>query len=255
VRQLCACHPQVVDGYAGAVTLVSGFVDGQVRPRFVMVGGEVLTPAMRRQISAGFAAPVYDTYGSHEFNLIAWECKETGQLHTCDDGMIVEVLKDGRAAAAGERGELVGTNLHAYAMPFIRFQLGDVVTKGADACACGQPFSTIRNVQGRMIDYFPLPDGRLLHPYELVDTMLVLAPWIREYQLVQQRKERVVLRVVPATPPAPPDLAGLHNALSARLGAGVQFEIELATEIQRDASGKFRVACSLLNSHYDALSS
>jgi len=257
VRQLCACRPQVINSMVGVATLVSGFMDEQarrqVRPRFLMVGGEVLTPAMRRQIAAGFAAPVYENYGSHEFNLIAWECKETGELHVCDDATVVEVLKDGRPAAAGERGELVGTNLHAYAMPFIRFRLGDVVTKGADACACGQPFSTIRDVQGRMIDYFPLPDGRLMHPYELVDAMLAAAPWIREYQLVQERKDRVVLRAVPAAPPTPQELAGLQKALSVRLGAGVQFEIELAAEIQRDPSGKFRVSRSLVNSHYDDL--
>jgi phenylacetate-CoA ligase len=255
LRQLCACRPQIISGLSGAVTLVAGFMDEQtrrqVKPRHVAVGGEVLTPAMRRQICEGFGAPVYNRYGSHEFNLIAWECKETGELHTCDDGMIVEVLKDGRPAVAGERGEVVGTNLHAYAMPFIRFRLGDIVTKGADTCACGQPFSTIRDVQGRMIDYFPLPDGRLMHPYEIVEIILDVAPWIREYQLVQQRKDRVVLRAVPVASPVPADLARLESALAARLGPVVQFEIELATEIQRDASGKFRVSCSLVNSQYD----
>jgi len=45
----------------------------------------------------------FNTYASQAFNLIAWECKETGEFHTCDDGMIVEVLKDGRPAAMGER--------------------------------------------------------------------------------------------------------------------------------------------------------
>jgi len=38
---------------------------------------------------------------SPEFNVIAWEGKETGELHMCDDGVIVEILKDGRPAAAG----------------------------------------------------------------------------------------------------------------------------------------------------------
>ncbi len=76
--------------------------------------------------------------------------------------------KDGRPAAPGERGEVVLTALHSFAMPFIRFRLGDIVTKGDSHCACGQPFATIRSVQGRMFDYFPLPDGRLVHPYEII---------------------------------------------------------------------------------------
>jgi len=84
-----------------------------------MVGGETLTEPMRKEIQQAFGGPVYATYGSQELNLIAWECKETGELHTCDDGVMVEVLADGRAAGPGERGELVGTNLHFDAMLFI----------------------------------------------------------------------------------------------------------------------------------------
>ena len=82
---------------------------------------------MRRHITETFAAPVFNLYASNEFNVIAWECQETGELHTCDDGVIIEVLKDGRPAAAGERGEVVGTNLHSFAMPLIRFRLGDII--------------------------------------------------------------------------------------------------------------------------------
>ncbi len=55
-----------------------------------------------------------------------------------------------------------------------------------------------------MIDYFPLPDGRLLHPYEIV-SRLVWGPaeWLRQYQLVQERRDRVVLYAVVADPRLP----------------------------------------------------
>jgi phenylacetate-coenzyme A ligase PaaK-like adenylate-forming protein len=36
-----------------------------------------------------------------------------------DMGLLLEVLKDGSPAAEGERGELLGTNLHAHAMPLM----------------------------------------------------------------------------------------------------------------------------------------
>ncbi len=78
---------------------------------------------------------------------MAWECRHSGDLHTCDDGVLVEVLRDGRPAEPGERGEVVVTNLHAYAMPFIRYRIGDLATRGAP-CGCGAPFSTIGEITG-----------------------------------------------------------------------------------------------------------
>jgi phenylacetate-coenzyme A ligase PaaK-like adenylate-forming protein len=42
-----------------------------VRPRFIAVGGEVLTPLMRHSIAEAFAAPVFDLYASQEFVFLA----------------------------------------------------------------------------------------------------------------------------------------------------------------------------------------
>jgi phenylacetate-CoA ligase len=209
---------------------------------------------MRSQISKAFSAPVFDTYGSHEFNLIAWECKETGEYHTCDDGIILEVLKDGRPAAKDERGEVVGTNLHSLAMPFIRYRLGDIVTKGFEVCRCGQPFSTIRTIQGRMIDYFHLPRGRIIHPYEITQILKRDADsWIRQHQLIQEREDRIILQVVPSFTPSPQEILKLKESVNTLLGQGVEFQIILVSEIEIDQIGKFRVSRSLVQSAYDGI--
>jgi phenylacetate-CoA ligase len=208
---------------------------------------------MRRQITKAFKAPVFEAYTSREFGVIAWECKETGELHTSDDSVIVEVLKDGRPGAKGERGEVVGTSLHSFAMPFIRYSLGDIVTKGSETCRCGQPFSAIRGIQGRMIDYFPLPGGRMIHPYEIVLALLQEAPWIRQYQLIQEREDRIALRVVPSITPTPQELARLKEAVSKLLGRDVEFRVVLVPEIQLEPNGKFRVSRSFVKSAYDGI--
>ncbi|MDP6439463.1 MAG: hypothetical protein QGH74_07510, partial [Candidatus Brocadiia bacterium] len=182
LRVLRRYRPDALGGYPGALSRIAEATTErdrrEISPGILAAGGEVLTGAMREQIRRGFQAPVYNLYGSNELPLIAWECKETGELHTCDDGVIVEVLKNGRPAGPGEQGELVGTNLHSFAMPFIRYRQGDVVTRGAGRCACGQPFSTMRAIEGRTIDYFTLPDGRLMHPYQAVYAVLDAAPWL-----------------------------------------------------------------------------
>ena len=208
---------------------------------------------MRKQIQAAFRAPIFEIYASHEFNMIAWQCKETGEFHVCDDGLVLEVIKDGRPARPGERGEVVATNLHSFAMPYLRYRLGDVVTKGSEACRCGQPFSTIRAIQGRMIDYFCLPRGKLIHPYEVITILVEDTDWIRQYRLVQEREDRIVVQVIPSTPISAGRVSMLKDRMSRVLGPETEIDVTLVTEIPLESSGKFRVSRSLVHSEYDGL--
>lgn len=242
--------PDFLGGYPGVLLRLAEMADHRdrsaIRPRVIWVGGEVLTETMRRGISRTFGCRVYDCYASEEFRLIAWECRETGELHVLDENVIVEVLKDGRPAEPGETGEVVATGLHSYAMPFIRYRLGDVATMGSTPCACGLPCSTIREVQGRTIDYFTLPRGRLLHPYEIIRAMHQTADWIWGHQLVQERTDRVVLHAVPRGSPPQGAVGRLERAVKEILGPGVEFSVALVGTLEPGAGGKLRYARSLL---------
>ena len=245
--------PHVLNGFPSVlVHMATELGEGLcgIRPRLVTVGGELLTAPMRERISAAFHAPVLQYYASHELHMIGWECRVTGDLHVCDDGLIVEVLDGDRPVAPGGTGELVATALHSFAMPFLRFRLGDLVTRGTDACRCGAPFSTLRVVQGRMLDYFRLRD-RALHPYHVISTIRDGSSWIARFQLVQERVDAITLRVVPRAAPAPEEMDRLREAMRARIGAGVEVRVELVGEIGREPSGKFRVSRSLVGSAYE----
>ena len=249
-------QPDVLAGYSGSLATVAKTVatSGRlsIHPRLIVCGSEVLTPLMARQISEAFHAPVYDTYASHEFGGIACECKTTGNYHVVDDGLILEVLQEGQPVALGGRGAVVGTSLHAYAMPFIRYELGDVVTRAADSCACGQPFSTLSGIQGRMIDFCPLPDGRTIHPYELLKVVRDDAyAWMHQYQFVQERRDRIVLRYVPRRPPSPDEEGRLRERLSQLFGPEVDFALRAVDDIASEPHGKFRIYRSLVASLYE----
>jgi phenylacetate-CoA ligase len=255
VARLRTIGVAVLVGYPGALAAVARAIDAQelraLGLRFVSTGGEVLTPAQRAEIAAGFGVPLYDSYGSREFDLLAHECPQAGGYHVADDGLILEVVRDGQPVAEGDRGEVVGTCLHAWAMPFIRYALGDLVTRGAPACACGQPFSTIREITGRMIDAFSLPDGRVVHPYGVFIPIRARSPWIRQLQVTQTRIDHVVMRVVAAEAPSPQALDLVRGMAAAELGPAVRFDVEVVPEIQSEPSGKFRMYRSLVRSDYD----
>jgi len=243
-------RPDVLAGYGGTLALIACHATErdrcEIRPRLILSGAEVLTEASRRQIGSVFGAAVRDLYGAQEVGLIAWECRQTGELHVCDDSVIVEVLKDGRQAGPGEEGEVVVTGIHFFAAPFIRYRLADIVTVGSDTCRCGEPFSTFRQVQGRTLDHLLLPDGRLVHPYQVINTFYETAEWLWSYQLAQEGLTQVTLRVVPSRQPTPEETARVEEAVRRILGPQVDFRIVLVPEIRPGPGGKFRPAYSLV---------
>jgi phenylacetate-coenzyme A ligase PaaK-like adenylate-forming protein len=258
VARLDALRPDVIIGFPGVLSRIGHAMAQErpraLRPRLVIAGGEVLTPLLRRQIAESFRASVLELYATYEFGVIAWQCRQGSILHVADDSVIVEVLRDGRPVNPGETGEVVVTRLHAFAMPFIRYRLGDIVTLGDTSCPCGAPFSTILTVQGRMLDYFPLAGGRLLHPYELTGVILERAGrWIGQYQLTQERPDRVVLRVAPLATPSSAEVAALEQAGRGCLGPGIDFRVLLVGDIPLEINGKFRVSRSLVESVYDGI--
>jgi phenylacetate-CoA ligase len=232
-------RPDVLRGFAGILSWLAAQMsetDRQaIRPRFITTDSELLTSDMRQRIQTGFGAPVIDFYDSHEFNMIAWQRPGTGDYQLAAQSVIAEVLQDGRPVAAGEQGEFVGTALHSWAMPFIRFGLGDMVTRGETP-------STLKEIQGRLIDRFVLPDGSTIHPFTLVNPLLHNAPWLLQYQLVQERADRIRVKLVPmhGAHPTPHAVEAVRKTLSGRLGAAVSVEVELAEHIPAGANGKSR---------------
>jgi phenylacetate-CoA ligase len=256
LETLDALRPDVIKGNPTILSHLAGHLEsspGRVpRPRILTTGGETLAPFRRQRIQEVFGRRIFDVYGSHEFNLLAWECLPHGGYHVCDDNVVLEVLRDGRPARAGERGEVVATALHCYAVPFIRYRLGDVVTRGPDTCPCGSPFSTLQGIRGRMHDYFRMPDGSWFHPDEIVvPVMEAEARWFDRYRLTQVREDRIVLEILPFAAPGPERLQKVERIARRQLPKGVSFRAEIVDRLELEAGGKFRYCRSLVGSDLD----
>ncbi|MCP5111550.1 MAG: phenylacetate--CoA ligase family protein, partial [bacterium] len=85
------------------------------------------------------------------------------------------------------------TALHSFAMPFIRYRVGDEVTLGDPPDDERDPYLTIRSIDGRIVDRFVFADGRVFHPYTLKEAFYDVAE-VRCFQIVQTDPNRVLLR-------------------------------------------------------------
>ena len=241
--ELRRARPDVILGYAGVLHRLAEWLGNdarEIRPRLVVSVSEALSGVARERIEGAFGAKVRDVYAAWELGLIAYECGAGGTYHTCDDNVIVEVRRsDGSEAREGESGEVIGTSLHYAAMPFIRYEIGDVATRGPDRCACGSPFGTLRAIDGRTQDYFRLPDGRVVHPMEITGIIRdSVFRSMRQYQIVQETRDRVVASVIPRSGECRSDIEETFRKVEAFLGPGVEVVIDWVDEIPAGPGGK-----------------
>ncbi len=166
------------------------------RPACVISHAELLPRSMRAEIERALGAPVYDEYGTSEFNRMAWQCRERSGYHVDADSIVLEILDDdGRPAKPGEVGRAVVTGLVNRMMPLVRYELGDLLVASDRRCACGRTLPMIESVEGRVKDVLVLPDGgtrtprELLEPYASVDGL-------EQYALTLEGPRRVTLEYV-----------------------------------------------------------
>ncbi len=230
LRQLVRARPNVVAGMATVLAELARFMSESgnpgVAPRIVISGAEVLTPEMARTIGEAFGARVYDKYGANEVGRIASQCPVGPRYHLCGSGVITEVLQHERAVDPGEDGEVIATGLHSFAMPFIRYRLGDTVTAGETGCDCGRDVQTIGHIRGRTHEYLALPDGRRIHVYALRSAFGEMRDKWKKYRLDREAPDRMILRVVTALPPVEDEVAIVTDKARDILGPGVNFRIE-----------------------------
>ena len=251
VEKLIRHRPDVIRGYPSTLRHVAASINGErrrIRPRLIFCGGEVLDAAARCTIEDAFSAPLVDFYGAHEFNLLAWQCPNGSAYHVCDDNVLIEIVgEDGRSVQTGEVGEVVATALHSYTMPFVRYRTGDLAIRGPGACGCGQPFSALRAIQGRGVDYLRLPEGHRVHPYAITVHLAEReAAWVAQHQIVQTADGRIRLDILPSGRPRSEDIDRVRATVRGILGSDTHFELALVERFPPHPSGKFQPYVSLV---------
>lgn len=214
-------------------------------PRLVVTGGERLTQAVRSHLTETFGARVIDMYSSMEFYLIASECVTTGAYHVSDETVALEILDGERTVESGAAGQPVGTALHSFAAPIIRYPLGDVVTMGGESCDCGVRLSTISEIQGRLMTYLELPDGMIVHDNKIEEAVGYAADWVRQTQVSQPRADMITLRIAPLRDPSPEEVGRLSYYLEKFLRNQVTVEVVIDRELGLGGGEKLRALIPL----------
>jgi phenylacetate-CoA ligase len=249
VHQLNAFRPKTVIGYTTSLYLLARHIrDGNLaiaRPDAVITAAEGVNVMQREVIESAFGAPVFGSYGSREFMLIAMECEHHSGLHQSVDNLYVEVVANGRPAADGEIGEVLITDLHNWGMPFIRYKIGDLAVPTGRICSCGRGLPLLDRVEGRVLDAIRTSDGRIVTGEFFPQLMKEFAA-VRQFQVIQKQIDQLDVKLVLADGNHSDLIDHLQEEVSRVLGSTVRTRFETVDRIAQTSSGKFRVTMSEL---------
>ncbi len=220
--------------------LIESEAAGVGAPRLlkVLCTGESLPEDLPGHCQEIWGAQVIDLYSAMEVDQIAAQCPEHGNYHVQSERLLVEVLDDdGRPCLPGETGRVVVTPLFNYAMPLLRYELGDYAEVG-ETCACGRGLPVLRRIRGRVRNTLVTPDGRRHWPSFGTMGFRKIAPVIQS-QFVQVARDRIECRLVVARPLSPAEETALLAQVRARLPWPFDLAVAYMDTLPRDAGGKF----------------
>jgi len=208
--------------------------------------GETVTPAFRSRLHDTLGLDVEDTYSSQELGYVALQCPGSLGYHVMAESMIVEVLDDeGQPCSPGQIGRVVVTDLHNFATPMVRYEIGDHAEAGGP-CACGRGLPTLNRVLGRTRNLILMPDGTRRWPLVIFSRYRDFAP-VRQYQMIQIDRMTVDVRLAVDRPLTGAEEADFRAHIQASLGHPFDIHFVIVEgALPRGGAGKFEEFISLV---------
>ena len=229
--------PHVLQGYPSAVDLLARRLEARgerLRVPVVVLTAEPVFPEHRERIAAALGAEVFSFYGARECGFIAAE----GPDH------VLRVNTAGVYLERDEDGALLVTDLVNYAMPLIRYEVGDRGTvEDADGSATDSR-PVLASLEGRMNDVFVLPSGRRI-PGVVADLRSYrIGLGVLEAQLVQAERATLDVNWVPAPNYAPGDEQKMAERLARMFFGELVIRLHRVARLPAAPNGKVRYCVS-----------
>lgn len=144
----------------------------------------------------------------------------------------------------GEMGALLATGFHNWAMPFIRYEIGDTATFAASPENSPLHSQYILDIEGRNEDYVLTPEGTRIMRF---DYIFKESAHIKECQVSQKELGEMILTIVRRDNYNETDEENLRKAVQEMISPTIRVRFEYTDEIPRTAAGKFKAVVSYLN--------
>jgi phenylacetate-CoA ligase len=250
ISLLNARPPRLIFAYVDSIYELARFIEQEglkvKRQNAIMTSAGVLYPFMREKIEKVFQCRVYNKYGSREVGDIACEHPGIKGLWIAPWGNYIEIVdSEGNRVPDGIEGDILVTSLTNYAMPFIRYRIGDRgVLASASENNRHKNEQILDEIIGRTTDNILTCHGDIVHGgYFMV--LLFFKRWIKKYQVIQKSLSHLVFRIVRTDSDyQQSELDEIAEHAKVVMGNECKIEFEFVEEIPPSASGKYRYIIS-----------
>jgi phenylacetate-CoA ligase len=205
--------------------------------RAVLTYGEPVPADVRAACRETWGVPVQDIYCCEELGYIAAQCPRHEHYHVPSETVLVEILDDqGRPCAPGQLGRVVLTPLHSFAMPLIRYAIGDYAEVGGP-CPCGRGLPVLRRIPGRQRNRVVLPDGR--HTWPDISALWAAVPDVEQIQLIQRSQDDVEVRYAREQPLSSAEGHAGGQRIHQAIGYPFRLTFTRLDTIARQPNGKY----------------
>lgn len=254
VEMINNIKPKIFIGYPFSILMLSRFAKEQGLsihpPESIVTAGETLSEQRRAALERAYHCKVYDFFSLHEDVAVITECRYQTK-HICEDFAYNEIVDDhGQDASTRGIGELVGTGFYNYAMPLIRYRIGDIVRidTGDQSCKCGRQFKVVKEIIGRQNDYLETPDGRFLG--NVLEHSIDNAKGVIFSQCVQDAVDHIYLNLIIDDTFNDDSKVELEKGFRVRLGNEIKIDFKIVTELEKNKSGKTSFIMSKIGHEY-----
>jgi phenylacetate-CoA ligase len=242
-------RPTLIFGHAHSIFILGLYIKKlsikNIRPKGIISSSMMLFQNERDLIEQVFKTKVIDRYGCEEVSLIASECEKHEGMHLNIDHNFIEFIKaDGNYARPGEEGKIVVTDLINKAMPFIRYQVGDIGIPSSHKCSCERGFPLMENVTGRVADFLIKKDGSHVAGVSLIEKTLTLIPGIVQMQIIQESINRFLINIVKNSSFSDDNKVILLKQFKRVFGDDIEISLSFNEKILPEKSGKYRFSIS-----------
>jgi len=184
--------------------------------------------------------------GIREVAAIGCEHPGSGGLWVAPWGCYVEIVDEyDNPVPPGVEGDILVTSLINFAMPLIRYKIGDRGVLSPDSTTpSGLRGQILLKVSGRNVDMFKCRDGTLIDG-EYFTHLLYFRDWVRKFQFIQKDFDLVAVNMVKTGEDVPDnDLEDISRKIQVLLGKGCRVEYNFVEDIFPSPSGKYRYTIS-----------
>lgn len=205
----------------------------------IVSGSELLQDITRDSLEEAFGCKVVSRYANEENGFLGQDDVDNNVFIPNRADYYYEILKltSNEPAAKGEVGRIVVTDLYNYAMPFVRYDTGDV---GAwvETTHQGRMVMGIGKFGGRVVDMIFDTKGNQISPHAITNNMWEFQG-IKQFQFVQKEAKKYLLKLNVDRDSFLQE-SKILSILKERFGGDADIEIEYCDEIPVLASGKRR---------------